>query len=307
MSENRVQAFFEGKFVPLEQAKVSVMTHAFLYGTAAFGGVRCYWNQEKGQLFGFRFEDHFRRLLSSAKILRMQIPYSVQDLCNITVDLLRRADFREDVYMRPVVYKSSEGIGVRLHGLKDDFFIVAQAFGDYIDIHKGLRVTVSSWRRPDDNMLPSRAKINGAYVNAALAKSDAVESGYDEAIFLTNDGHVAEGSAENLFIVRKGQLLTPPITDDVLEGITRDTLMVLARCELGMDVVERRIDRTELFLADEMFLCGTGAQVSPVVEVDHRPIGDGKVGEVALKLQKVFFDVVRGRNEQYKHWLTPIF
>lgn len=307
MGENRVTAFFEGKFIPQEEAKVSVMTHAFLYGTAVFGGVRCYWSEEKGQLFGFRLEDHYRRLLNSAKILRMNLPYSAQDLCNLTVELLRKADYHEDLYLRPVAYKSSTGIGVRLHGLKDDFTVVAMPYGDYIDIRKGLRCTVSAWRRPDDNMLPSRAKINGAYVNAALAKSDAVENGFDEAIFLTGDGHVAEGSAENFFMMRKGQLITPPITDDVLEGITRDTLMVLARCELGLDVIERRIDRTELYLADEIFLCGTGAQVAPVVEVDHRPVGSGKVGDVALKLQQTFFNAVRGKNDTYKHWLTPIF
>ncbi|HAZ21813.1 MAG TPA: branched chain amino acid aminotransferase, partial [Firmicutes bacterium] len=215
MGENRVQAYFEGKYVPLEEAKISILTHAFLYGTACFGGVRAYWNQEKGQLFGFRFEDHYRRLLNAAKLLRMNLKYSNEDLRNITVELLRKANYRENVYLRPVAYKSSQGIGVKLHGLEDDFTMAVIPFGKYID-NNGLRVTISGWRRLDDNMLPSRGKINGGYVNASLAKSDAVENGYDEAIFLTANGHVAEGSAENLFIVRKGQLITPPSTDDVL-------------------------------------------------------------------------------------------
>lgn len=305
MGENRIQAYFEGKYVPLEEAKISILTHAFLYGTACFGGVRAYWNSEKGQLFGFRFEDHYRRLLNAAKLLRMNLKYSNEDLRNITVELLRKANYRENVYLRPVAYKSSQGIGVKLHGLEDDFTMAVIPFGKYID-NTGLRVTISGWRRPDDNMLPSRGKINGGYVNASLAKSDAVENGYDEAIFLTASGHVSEGSAENLFIVRKGQLITPPITDDVLEGITRDSLMVLAR-DMGIEVVERSIDRTELYLCDEMFLCGTAAQVSPVVEVDHRIVGDGKIGPIADKLQQAFNDVLLGKNEKYKHWVTPIF
>lgn len=305
MGENRIQAYFEGKYVPLEEAKISILTHAFLYGTACFGGVRAYWNPEKGQLYGFRFEDHYRRLLNAAKLLRMNLKYSNEDLRNITIELLRKANYRENVYLRPVAYKSSQGIGVKLHGLEDDFTVAVIPFGKYID-NNALRVTVSGWRRPDDNMLPSRGKINGAYVNASLAKSDAVENGYDEAIFLTASGHVSEGSAENLFIVRKGQLITPPITDDVLEGITRDSLMVLAR-DLGIEVVERSIDRTELYFCDEMFLCGTAAQVSPVVEVDHRIIGDGKIGSVSEKLAQAFNDVLLGKNEKYMHWLTPIF
>lgn len=299
-------AFFEGKFVPLEEAKISVQTHAFLYGTAVFEGIRAYWVEEEQDLLIFRMREHYERLLDSCKILQIKPKYDVDQLCRITVELLAANNDKEDVYIRPVYYKSQLGIGVQLAGLADDFVVFSVPMGPYLDLDKGLRVKVTSWRHINDNAIPMRAKVNGAYVNAALAKSDALLDGYDESIFLTEDGHVSEGSAENLFIVRRGQLITTPVTDDILEGITRATVIELATQELGLSVIERPIDRSELYIADEAFFVGTGAQVSPIAEVDHRVIGDGRIGPISKQIQQLYFDVVKGKVPKYRHWCTPV-
>lgn len=300
-------AFFQGKVVPLDDAKISVQTHAFLYGTAVFEGIRAYWVEDEGQLYAFRMREHYERLLGSCKILRIDPMYSVDELCDITLDILAKNKDREDVYIRPVFYKSTPMIGVKLAGVDDDFLLFSVPFGAYLDLDKGLRVRVSSWRHIGDNAIPMRAKVNGAYVNAALAKSEALEDGYDEAIFLTDDGHVSEGSAENIFIVRKGRLITPPVTSDLLEGITRDTVIRIAREELGFEVVERPIDRTELYVADEAFFVGTGAQVSPIAEIDRRIVGDGRPGPVSKRIQETYFDVVKGRSERFRRWCHPVY
>jgi branched-chain amino acid aminotransferase len=221
--------------------------------------------------------------------------------------MLRRDGLREDVYIRPIVYKSSEVIGVRLHNLDADVVIFGIPFGQYIDTEGGIRAQVSTWRRTDDNAIPARGKITGAYVNGALAKSEAQLNGYDEAIVLTQDGHVSEGSAENLFIVKNGKLITPPVTDNILEGITRRRLMMVARERLEVPTEERSIDRTELYTADEVFLCGTGAQLSPVVEIDRRRIGSGRAGPITRQLHDIYFGAVRGREEAYRDWLTPVY
>ncbi len=288
----------------MEEAKLSVSTHAFLYGTACFEGIRGYWSEEDQDILIFRLREHYERLRDSCKILRIKPAYNVDELCRITCEVVASNGDREDVYIRPIFYKATEAIGVKLTGLADDFTVFAVPFGEYLDLSKGLRVQVSSWRHLEDNAIPMRAKVNGAYVNAALAKSEALENGYDEAVFLANDGHVSEGSAENIFLVRRGKLVTPPVTGDILEGITRATLLELAG-DLGIPVVERLVDRTELYLADEVFLAGTGAQLSPVTEVDHRTVGDGEIGPVSRQLQQLYFDVVKGRMPKYRHWCTP--
>ena len=280
-------AFFRGELVPLRDANVNVMTHAFNYGTGVFEGIRAYWNGDQEQLFALDLLPHYERLLRSARLLMMELPYSAQQLADATVEMLRRDGLREDVYIRPIVYKSSEIIGVRLHNLDCDVTIFGVPFGQYIDTEGGIRAQVSTWRRTDDNAIPARGKITGAYVNGAFAKSEAQLNGFDEAIVLTADGHVSEGSAENLFILKRGILVTPPVTDNILEGITRRRLMEIARDELGTEVVERQIDRTELYGADEVFLCGTGAQISPVIEVDRRSIGTGRPGEVTKSLSRI--------------------
>ena len=305
--DQTVYAFFQGDYVPLKDAKISIMTHAFAYGTACFEGIRGYWNDSDNQLYLFRLAEHYQRLLESAKTLLMQHSYTVEDLCDITNELVHRCNLRQDVYVRPTFYKSSEAIGVRLHNLNNQFCIIVQPYGDYIDISRALSVGVSSWRRVDDNMMPARSKINGAYVNSALAKTEAALNGFDEAIMLTMEGHVSEGSAENLFMLRGGKLITPPVTENILEGITRATIMTLVSEQMGMEVIERAIDRTELYSADEIFLTGTGAQIAPIGSVDHRQVGSGSIGPVAAAVQRLYFDAVRGKLPQYRNWLTPIY
>jgi branched-chain amino acid aminotransferase len=299
--------YFQGEFVPLSEAKVSIMTHAFLYGTAVFEGIRAYWNEDQGQLYVLKAREHIERIRNSAKVLFMDegLP-SVDEWVKLVIEVVRRNGFREDAYIRPSVYKSTEAIGVRLHALTQDFYIVSAPFGDYIDTHAGIRVKTSSWRRTADVAIPARGKIVGAYVNSALAKTDAMLDGYDEAIVLTWDGHASEGSAENLFMVRDGVLITPPVTDEILEGITRAALIRLAT-EMGIPVVERSIDRTELYVADEVFLCGTGAQVSSVIEVDRRKVAGGSPGPITTRLQSRYFEIVRGYVPEYAHWLTPVY
>jgi len=299
--------YFRGAFVPLADANVSIMTHAFLYGTAVFEGIRAYWNAEQAQLYVLKARAHVERIRNSAKVLLMDegLP-SVDDWVALIVELARRNGFREDAYIRPSVYMSTEAIGVRLHALGHDFYILATPFGDYIDTNVGIRVKTSTWRRTSDVAIPARGKIVGAYVNSALAKSEAMLDGYDEAIVLSWDGHASEGSAENLFMVRDGVLITPPVTDEILEGITRAGLMTIA-AEAGIRVLERSIDRTELYIADEILLCGTGAQVSPVIEVDRRRVGTGVPGPITTLLKDRYFDIVRGNVPAYAHWLTPVY
>ncbi len=287
-------AFFKGGFVPIENAKISIMTHAFNYGTGCFEGIRAYWNPEESQLFVFRLLEHFQRLHRSCKILHIRLPYSPEELSDLLVELLRREGYREDCYIRPIAYKADEVIGVRLHNLTDEFAMFATPFGRYIEGELGARVMISPWRRVDDNAVPARAKITGSYINSALSKTAAAMAGCDEAIVLTHDGHVSEGSAENLFLVRNGKLITPPVTDDILEGITRDTVMEIALAEFGIETEVRTVDRSELYVVDEAFFCGTGVQIEPIVEIDHRVIGDGKMGPITQKIYDLYFDIVRG-------------
>lgn len=303
---SNVLCYFNGEYVPLAEAKISIMTHAFNYGTACFEGIRGYWNEEKQELYLFRLREHYERLASSVRILGFKLPGTVDELCEITTELVRRGGYKENIYLRPTCYISSEVIGVRLHGLEYNFCIVAQPFGAYIGTD-GLKVGVSSWKRIDDNMIPARSKIAGAYVNSAFAKTEAMLNGYDEAIMLTNDGHVSEGSAENFFMYVGGKLVTPPVSENILVGITRNTIIELAKQELGIETVDRTIDRTELYTVDEMFLCGTGAQIAPVVEVDHRPVGGGKVGPLGERIQNLYMEVVSGKIEKYLNWCTPVY
>jgi branched-chain amino acid aminotransferase len=300
-------AYFQGKIVPYDQAKVGIMTHALNYGTGAFGGVRGYWNSDEEQLFVFRPIDHFKRLRESADLLRCRVELSAEELRDIALELLRTEGYREDCYLRPLVYKADEIIGVRLHDLTDEVAMFAVPFSRYVERDEGAHVTISSWRRIDDNMIPARGKITGAYVNSALIKTDAVQAGFDEALVLNVNGHISEGSAENLFMLRRGKLITPPVTDNILEGITRWTIMTLAKEELGVEVVERSIDRTEIYLADELFMTGTAAQVTAITKVDHRPIGGGEMGPLTTKLRQLYDDLVRGRMAAYRDWNAPVF
>ena len=299
-------AFFEGKIVPLAEANINIATHGFLYGTAVFGGVRGYWNEEKQRLFVFRPYDHFRRLLNSARMMAMTTSYDEESLIQLTVDLLRTDNWQQDVYLRPTFYKADLGIGVKLHDLKDEFCMFVMAYVPYVKNDTNAHVTISSWRRIDDNAIPARGKVAGAYANSALIKTDANRSGFDEALVLDNHGHISEGSAMNVFMVRDGLLVTPPVTDNILEGITRKSVMELASKELGLDVVERSIDRTEVFIAEEMFMTGTAAQITAVTKIDHRPVGTGAMGPVTTKLRALYEDVLRGKNKKYEHWNVAV-
>ncbi len=299
--------YFKGSFVPLSEAKIGVMTHAFNYGTGCFEGIRAYWNDADQQLYVFRLREHYERLLRSARILGFKLPGDADYLCGLTIELLRRNAPRHDVYIRPLAYKSSEVVGVRMHNLEDDFTIFTTTMGKYIDVAGGCRCCISTWRRVDDNAIPARAKITGSYINSALAKTEAQLNGYDEAILLTHDGHVSEGSGENIFLVDGNTLVTPAPSENILLGITRATVIQLAREELGIPTIERQVDRSELFAVDECFLTGTAAEITPVVEVNQRPIGTGTVGRVTAQLQEQFFDVVRGKNQKYSSWCTPVY
>ena len=304
--QNSLLCYFQGDYVKLGDAKISIMTHAFLYGTGVFEGIRAYWNPDEKQLYALRVKEHIVRLRNSSKIMLMADLPSVGEFTEIVIEVLRRNHFTEDAYCRPSVYKNTEAIGVRLHGLTHDFYVLAIPMGDYIDTEKGIATGTVSWRRTSDVSMPSRSKITGSYVNPAFSKSEAMLNGFEEAIVLTADGHVSEGSAENLFMVRDGVLITPPVSDDILEGITRAGIFEIAKY-LEIPLRERSIDRSELYIADEVFLCGTGAQVSPVASVDHRSVGEGHVGPIAKRISKTYFDAVRGRLPAFRHWVTPVY
>jgi branched-chain amino acid aminotransferase len=298
--------FFEGKIVPFEDAKVSVVTHAFNYGTAVFGGLRGYWNEDKKKLYIFRPYDHYRRLLNSGRMMNMEIPYDEESLIQVTLDLIRTEGWQTDLYIRPLIYKADLGIGVRLHDLKDELTIFSMPFKQYVKNDTNAHVTVSSWRRLDDNVIPARGKVSGAYANSALIKTDAARSGFDEALVLNQNGHISEGSAMNIFMIRDGVAITPPVTDNILEGITRKTVMELAEKELGLPLIERSIDRTELYICDELFMTGSAAQIVAITKVDYRPVGAGEMGPVTEKLRELFDGVVRAKNPKYAHWNVEV-
>jgi len=299
-------AFFKDRILPYAEAQLGLLTHALNYGTGVFAGIRGYWNKDEGKLFVFRLADHMRRFHESARLLRMNLALSEDANATAILDLLRAEGLRADCYVRALAFYADEAIGVRLHGLKPVVAVVALPFGLYIDKAEGAHCTVSSWRRPDDNVVPPRGKITGSYINSAFAKSDAELAGFDEAILLNRDGRVSEGSGENIFLIRRGVAVTPSLDQSVLEGITRRSLITLLRDELGMAVEERPVERGELYLADEIFLTGTAAQITAVTRIDHRPIGTGQMGSVTSRLRSLFFDVVRGRSPKYRTWCTPV-
>lgn len=296
-------AYFNKQFVPLSEARIGVMTHCLHYGTGVFEGIRGNWNSEERQLYLFRLSEHYERLLNGCRVLNIHLPHTANELCQVTVELTERCGFREDIYVRPLAYKSSEALGVRLHNLDDAFMVFAFPWGPYLDTN-GVRCIVSSWRRPSET---PQAKITGLYVNNALAKTEAMRNDSHEAIMLTSNGYVSEGSGENIFLVQNGRLVTPGVDDLMLVGITRDAVIKLARNELDMETIERRINRSELYTASECFLTGTAANITPVVEIDGRKIGSGEAGEITKKLQKAYFDVIQGRDSRYREWCTPVF
>ncbi len=299
--------YMNGQYIEKEKACIPVMTHGFLYGTSIFEGIRAYYNEEEKQLYAFRVPEHFQRLNYSAKIMHMKVEKSIGELCDITKNILNMNGYKQNVYIRPTLYKAAQRIGTSLLNNSDSLLIFTVPMEDYIDTKKGLKVCVSNWRRNSDNALPPRAKIGGAYANAALIASDSKLAGFDDAIALSETGEVTEGSAMNLFLVFGNKLVTTSTTDNILRGITRDTVIQLAKEVMNLEIEERTIDRTELYLADEAFYCGTGAQVSPIVNIDNRELGNGKIGPISSKLQELYFDVVCGKVKQYKNWCMPIY
>lgn len=302
-------AYFKRQIVPIEQAQVSILTQALHYGTGTFGGMRAYWNDEHEQLYIFRPLDHFKRLLNSSALLRMNLGHTPESLLDVLLTLIRKEGFRTNCYIRPLAYISEETLAVRVHELESDLAIVVRPLGNssYVNIDDGAHVCFSAWRRVDDNAIPARGKIVGAYVNSMMIKTDAMLAGYDDALVLNNDGHVSEFSAANFFMVRDGIAITPPINANVLEGIIRRSLIQMLRDDLGIEVVERNVDRTEVYMADEIFMCGTGAQISPVTHIEHRSVGGGSIGPITSRLRQLFMDVVYGRVDKYRDWVDPVY
>lgn len=298
--------YFENDFVPLSEAKLPILTHALHYGTGVFEGIRGYWSVEDREMYLFRCEEHFKRWKANCRILGIDPKQSAEELTHLTADLIRLNHYEGDVYVRPLAYMSTTKVGIRPDG-SSRFALMAMPFGRYLPSEHGLHAGITSWRRVQDNAIPARGKICGAYVNSVLATMEAKANGFDEAILLNEDGHVAEGASCNLFIVRDGTLFTPPPQDNILEGLTRASIMELARREAGLRVVERSLDRTELYLAEEVFLTGTAVELAPVTRIDHRDVGDGRVGPLVTQLRTLYNDATHGRMADYRRWLMPVY
>ena len=304
---SRALAYFKGKVVPIEDANVNVMTHALHYGTAVFEGIRGNWNPSEEKLFIFRIREHYERLLQGCQMLMLGIPYSAGELCDITIDLVKQCGYKQDLYIRPLAYKSEELVAnLKLQEVSSDFTLIMVPFGEYLETDGALKCCTSSWRRVDDTNVPPRLKISGTYVNGILAKTEATLAGFDEAIMLTQDGFVSEGSGENLFMINDGVIITPPVSDNNLTGITRDSAMEIAKRELGIEVIEARIRRSELYFADEVFLTGTAAHIQAVGTLDNRKIGSGESGPITNKINEIYQMAIRGQNPNYMDWCTAV-
>jgi branched-chain amino acid aminotransferase len=302
-----LKVLMNGTYVGWKDARVHISTHALHYGTAVFEGLRGYYNEDKGQIFVVRLMEHVNRMYRNMRVLRLEIPLTKQQFAEAIVDVVRVNKCTEDVYIRPLIYWGLGTVGLYPVGRSNDYAIYVEPMGKYFEsIDTGLKVCVSSWTRLSDNSLPPSGKFAGAYVNSVLAKIEAVQNGYDEAILLTKDSFVSEGSGENIFLVRDGKLVTPLPSDDILEGITRDALMILCR-DMGYEVTERRVSRSELYGADELFFTGTAGEVAPITSVDKILIGDGTIGEITRALKEAYFNAARGNSEKYRHWVTAVY
>jgi len=295
--------WFNGRIVECEEARVHVLTHALHYGSAVFEGIRGYWNGSN--LYVFRLRDHMVRLVNSARIVGFDIGYTVEQLVDAVVEVIRANGFKENVYIRPIAFIGEGGISLDISGMPVNVAIAAFPFGKYLE-SEGVRVKVVSWRRVPSTSMPVMAKASGIYLNSIIALLEARRAGYDEAILLDWRGYVAEGSGENIFIVRRGVIATPPVTASILEGITRDTVIKVAR-DMGYTVEERDIAREELYTSDEIFLTGTAAEITPVVEVDGVKVGGGVIGPITSKLRDMYRRIVMGEESRYAHWLTPVY
>jgi branched-chain amino acid aminotransferase len=299
-------AYFKGKIMPLEQANVNVMTHCIHYGTAVFEGIRGNWNKTEKQTYIFRLKEHLERLANGCRVLHIKLPLTVDEMIQKTVELVAKCKFEDDIYIRPLAYTSSENLGVRLHNIEHDFLVFAFPWGPYLDKDK-VHCGVSSWRRPEDNVNPPQVKSTGIYLNNALAKTQAINDGFDEAIMMAPNGFVSEGTGENLFLIKNGKIITPAPYNSILMGITRSSVIELAKNELGLETEERSISRAELYFADECFLTGTAAHVTPVSKIDHRNVGNGEIGPITAKIQELYFKAIYGNLPKYKKWCTPVY
>ena len=307
MHEFLPYAWFEGKCSPFKDAKISIATHALHYGTAVFEGIRGNWNPNKNKMYIFRLKEHYERLLKGCKILNIDINYSVEELCDITVNLIKESGYKEDIYIRPLAYKSDEKVAnLKLHELASNFALMIVPFGNYIDNEKPIRCQTSSWRRPHDSMMPTGVKLSGLYTTSILAKTEAILAGFDEAILLNFDGSVSEGSGENLFMLRDGQLITPSETENCLLGITRDCVFEIALNEFNIEINSRKIHRSEIYLSDEVFLTGTAAHITSVGQLDNRDINNGEIGSFTRKMQEKYFKIVKGDDQKYLKWCTEV-
>jgi branched-chain amino acid aminotransferase len=298
-------AFFQGKIVKIENAVVPINTNALQYGTAIFGGIRGYYSKQEHSISIFRLDDHYKRFLTSANILGCALPYTQEEFKKITIELLEKNNPAANVYFRPFAYVGNTELGPNLANITLDFALYMLPLDEYMPLGKGLSLCVSTWQRISDNAIPTRAKVSGGYVNSALARKEATDGGFDEAIMLNSFGHVAEGSAENFFLVRDGKLITPALSEGVLEGITRRSIIQLAS-EMGIQTVERPIERSEIYVSDEAFLSGTGCQVAWIEQIDKRLIGNGKKGKISSMLQEKFFSVVKGEDKDHQEWCTKV-
>jgi branched-chain amino acid aminotransferase len=296
--------WMDGKFVKWNEAKVHVMTHCLHYGTGVFEGIRGYGSEDN--LYVFRLEEHLDRLINSAKLYLMDIEWSREDLAKAILELLRKNGIKETCYIRPLAFRGYGVFGLNPFGAPVQVAIITFPFGKYIDAEGGASCCVTSWRRIATDALPPESKACGNYINSVLAKIEAVKNGFDEGIFLDSLGFVSEGSGENIFLVKDGVVYTPPTYSSILIGITRDTAIQLVR-EMGMTLVERPITRTELYYSDEVFFTGTAAEVTPVVKIDHRIIGNGKIGPVSQELKARFEKIVKAEDAKHKDWLTPVY
>jgi branched-chain amino acid aminotransferase len=299
--------YFNGRLVPLREATVNIATHALNYGTGCFEGLRGYWSPEEGELYLLKLREHVDRIFRSCAVLRISLPITRAEMCEVILTVARENGYRSDIYVRPIAFKSSPTIKLTLSTLEDSFGVFAFPFGHYAHREGGLRVCLSAWRRIDDTAIPTRAKVAGSYANAALASDDAHLDGYDEALMLSADGTLSEASSANVFLVRNGELITPPLSANILEGITRDAVIELAGRELGLRVQERSVGRSEVYLADEIFLSGTGVQVEPVTSVDRRPVGSGQPGPVTTRLAALYAAAVRNKIPAYSSWCSPVY
>jgi branched-chain amino acid aminotransferase len=300
-------AFVDGSFCHVDDARVSVRAHVLSYGTGTFEGLRATWNEEAQELYLLEPSGHYERMHRSANALGLALPYSTEELVAFTVELLRRNEARSDVYVRPLLLLSGEVLAVRMHEVETRFSIAVSPFpARYVD-PAGARCLVSSWRRSPDSTIPLRAKIIGSYVGPALAKTDAVRAGFDEALLLTVDGSLAEATASNVFLRRGSVWATPSADQDILEGITRREVMELIGEELGERVVERGVDRSELYVCDEAFLCGTAVGIVPLVEVDRRPVAGGRPGGRTLRLIDALAAIARRDTDAHMDWTTPVW